>query len=341
MFFSRKTFDFISSVGIMFVGVVLLIVGSITIRKVTGYTILPSSLADFFSNKKTVTNNFEPKQLPVSKPTLPLPRSDEQFPQILTASAVIVVDDTTDTTLLAKNSDIIRPLASITKLMSILVLEDLVADWSSTTTILASDMVADEHHVKIGEIYALKDLRNIGLVGSSNTAINTLVRTSGTSAEEFIDLMNFKAQKLRLSSMYFVEPTGLDSKNIGSAFDTARLLKIALLNENIHSSLGMGEYYARPLNKKTRRIWSTNWLINRWVPHSFLDGHVVGKTGYIKDAGYNFAVRIKDIHNHTIRVVILGSQSNETRFTEARDVANWIFSNYLWPDQEEYHRLVK
>jgi len=54
---------------------------------------------------------------------------------------------------------------------------------------------------------------------------------------------------------------------------------------------------------------------------------------------YNFTVRLTDEDGHSIRVVVLGASSNETRFTEARDLANWVFSHYLWPDEVGYEQL--
>jgi D-alanyl-D-alanine carboxypeptidase len=81
---------------------------------------------------------------------------------------------------------------------------------------------------------------------------------------------------------------------------------------------------------------STDWLLTKWVPHNFPKDQVVGKTGYIKDSGYNFVAQITDTKKHTIRVVVLGASSNESRFSEARDVAEWAFANYIWPDEKNY-----
>jgi D-alanyl-D-alanine endopeptidase (penicillin-binding protein 7) len=341
MFFTKRFFDFFSSVGVMLLGLGFLVIGPIAVKKVQAYYPNLQFIAAQ-SGKSLLNTSSSFEQFPSSTPLLPQPKNKEAFPSsTLTAVAVVVVDNNTDTILFSKNSAQIRPLASITKLMSALVLADLPLDWSATTTIQRSDLTPDDHHVKLGEEYSLRELRTIGLVGSSNTAINTLVRMSGTSTESFVQLMNNKAQKLHLFSLHFVEPTGLNSKNTGNALEIVRLLKISLLNKDIQSVLHTQGHTIYLSHKKLRQIWSTNWLLTSWIPHEFLAGHIVGKTGYIQDAGYNFVVRLEDNNEHAIRIAVLGAASNEARFTEARDLGSWIFDHYVWPDQNEYRDLVE
>jgi D-alanyl-D-alanine endopeptidase (penicillin-binding protein 7) len=341
MFFSKRTFDFYASVGVMVLKMLLVISAPVSIKKIQdSYPVLSFPLANLRSGATTGTVAVADKIF-FDKILVPLPKNTQLFSAKLTARAVLVVEDATETILFDKNSSEIRPLASITKLMSLLVLADMPLDWSSTTTILSSDATPDEHHVKIGESYSLNQLRIIGLVGSSNTAVNALARMGSTSSESFVTLMNQKAQKLHLFSMHFVEPTGLDSKNSGNALDIVRLLKLALLNKDISDALHTPEYDIQLFKKKSRPVWNTNWLLTRWVPHTFLTVHVVGKTGYIEDSGYNFVVRLEDEDKHAIRVAVLGAASNEARFTEARDIGGWIFGHYVWPDQNNYRNVVK
>jgi len=251
------------------------------------------------------------------------------------------VDDKTNTVLFKKNIEEIRPLASITKLMSALVLADLPIDWATTTVISEDDSDGSSHHLNVGEKFTLEDLWHVALIGSSNSAINTLVRSSGLSTAEFVARMNKKAADIDFS-FHFVEPTGLNSGNVASALGVARLLKEALKVEKIYRTLQIGEYYAQPLgDPKSRRVWSTDWLLTNWIPSTFTPEEIVGKTGYIAESGYNFTVRLTDGHSHAVRAVILGSGTNESRFSEARDLAEWAFGHYLWPDQEGYDKLVE
>jgi D-alanyl-D-alanine carboxypeptidase len=184
----------------------------------------------------------------------------------------------------------------------------------------------------VGEKFTLEQLWNIALIGSSNTAISALVRESGTSTRGFAELMNAKARDLKLSSLSFAEPTGLSEYNVGSSLDIARLLKSALSKEKITKALSLSEYDIVFGPQRSRKVWNTDWLLTRWIPLGTSISNVVGKTGYIGDSGYNFAARLTSVDDHSIRVVVLGTQSNEARFTEVRDLAEWVFNSYKWPN---------
>lgn len=333
-----KFTDFLSSIGMMLAGVFLLFFSSVYFETNHNFSFaqLPSS-----GKRAPVGGDITIENLPASRPTVPLKKSAESsFTAPLTAVSAIVMDTKTKTILFNKNASEVRSLASITKLATAMVLLDLPVKWSSTTVITDADMEGD-HHVKAGERFTLEDLWHVGLIGSSNSAINALVRNSGLTEQEFVDLMNQKAQDLRLSSIRFTEPTGLSERNMATALDTAKLLIDALTLDKIFTTVQIPEYYARPFGDKARRIWTTNWLLTDWVPNTFTAANIAGKTGYIDDSGYNFAVSLTNENKHTITVVVLGAASNEARFSEARDLAQWTFANYLWPDDEGFGELVE
>lgn len=334
---ARNISDFLSSVGMMVAGIFLLFVFTLSF-----------SASDRGFNKSFPKSN--PRELggdvavstTLQMPSVPLVKDDGEFTATLTAFSALVIDDKTGTILYDKNSEDIRPLASITKIMSAIILFDLPLVWSSTTTVLEADCDTSSHQLQAGEIYTLEDLWSAALIGSSNSAVRSLVRSSGLTEAQFVARMNEKAKKLNFESLKFVEPTGLDGDNIGNARDVAMLLKEALRYEKISKTLKIGEYYLHPLNKdKAKRVWSTNWLLTKWVPNNFSAGDICGKTGFINDARYNFAVQLADAQDHSIYTVVLGSASNEQRFSEARDLANWIFDRYLWPDEEGYNNLAE
>jgi len=304
----------------------------------------------------SIGGDIKPKNLPKSSPVIPLVKKTPPtppFPTVsgqvvrggetekLTAKSAVVIDVKSENILFDKKIKNIRSLASITKLMSAMVLLDLPIDWSVSTTITLKDGEEDSY-VYPGEKFTLQDLWNIALVGSSNRAVNALIRESNIEKENFIKLMNRKAQELNLASLKFVEPTGLSEKNTGNAIDAAKLLKEALHFERIYNTVKIGEYYARPLNqKKLRRVWSTNWLLTNWVPNDFSAENIAGKTGYIEQSGYNFVVSLKNKNNHEIIIAILGADSHEKRYEEARDLGEWIFDNYVWPGEVGYDELVE
>jgi serine-type D-Ala-D-Ala endopeptidase (penicillin-binding protein 7) len=338
---SKKTSDFFFSFGIMMLGMVFLFIGSI------GFTSSPvgnfaSKLPRSKPRQPLPGGDVQAAVLPISKPSVPLSKFGAKAAPEFSALSAMVIDDSTGEVLYKKNSKVIHPLASITKLMSALVLRDLDMDWSKKIIITEAQDDSTSHHIKSGEKFELADLLNVALVGSSNTAIRALVAHSGLTQEEFVAKMNSKADQNRWGSLKFVETTGLEAGNIGSAHDTARLLKDALQNERIVEALQTPEYYASPLEQeKRRRVWSTNWLLSKWIPSTFDKDDIVGKTGYIAESGYNFVVRLNSNSGRTVRVVILGAVSNEARFIEARDLANWAFNNFLWPDDAGYGELTE
>lgn len=324
----------------MLLGVGLLLAGSV---KFTTGPLRPIRAFPLSGPRLSAVGGDEATRLfPVSHPAVPLPKDEGDFTGSLTATSALVVDDATGAVLFAKNTDRVWPLASITKLMSALILAELPLSWASTTIITEADADGSSHHLEAGEEYALDDLWHIALVGSSNSALSSLVRASGLATAEVVAKMNAKARGLHLDSLRFTEPTGLSATNVGAAFDVARLLKAALKNDRVYRALSTSEYYALPRNKKERRrVWTTNWLLTNWVPNAFDKDALAGKTGFIVDSAYNFAVRLKNDSDHALRVVVLGATSSETRFSEARDLAEWSYAHFVWPDQPGYNTLVK
>ncbi|MEK7131452.1 MAG: hypothetical protein AAB797_01800 [Patescibacteria group bacterium] len=342
---SNKIIDFLSSFGIMLAGILLLFFSSVYFYSENNFTFLqfPASGKRAAANagQAAAAGSVYLENLPVSKPAAPLAKGKENFSGSSTAASAIVVDTKTKTILFSKNIGEVRPLASITKLMTVMVLMDLPLNWASTTVILEADMAGD-HHVNVGEKFTLEDLWHVALIGSSNTSINALVRSAGMTKDQFVVLMNAKAKDLRLFSARFDEPTGLSDKNIANALDTAKLLIDALKFDKIYTTVQTGEYYSHPLNgNKPRRVWTTNWLLTNWVPNNFKVENIAGKTGYIDDSGYNFVVSLSNEKKHGITAVIFGAATNEARFSEARDLAQWTFGHYLWPDEEGYEKLTE
>ncbi len=332
----KRIFDFLSSFGIMLVGVCFLFIGSVSYPQVSQkVSFLPKSKPRIMM----VGGDELPKVLPISHPNVPLKKDGAVCDVNLTAAAAVLMDDKTDTVLFEKNADVVRPLASISKLMSALVLLDLNPDWKSVVEITPDVYDNNSHFVNIGEKFTMGDLWGISLIGSSNSAVNALVSGTGIKKEIFVAKMNEKAKDLRLRSLRFVEPTGIDDRNVGNARDTARLLKYALESDKIFNTLQTAEYYAQPLGQKPRRIWSTDWLLTKWVPNKFGDLTIAGKTGYIDSSKYNFAVRISNGGKRAIRTVVFGADTMEARFSEARDLATWAFEHYSWPGDDGYNKL--
>ena len=94
---------------------------------------------------------------------------------------------------------------------------------------------------------------------------------------------------------------------------------------------------------KIKSIQQVKNLANKnvLVRLNFKVENIAGKTGYIDDSGYNFTVSLTNEKKHSITVVVFGAATNEDRFSEARDLAEWSFDHYLWPGDSGYEDLVE
>jgi len=249
------------------------------------------------------------------------------LPYTFSATSIIAKDVDSGALLYEKNAYEEHSLASITKLMSALVLLERDIDWDSEAVVSPDNII--DNHMYAGDTYTMNDLWHAALIGSSNKAIVSMIDATGWTREQFVTRMNQRALEFGMSDTYFAGPTGLDEDNVGTASDVALLLHEALLYDKIRSTLMIPNYelYAAERNKR-HRINNTNWLLLKWVPNDLQ--LVGGKTGYIVKSGYNFALEATNSEGKAIDVVVLGTRSNDARFSEARDVANWVFSSYSW-----------
>ncbi len=246
------------------------------------------------------------------------------------AHSIIVKDRGTNAVLYRKNEYHKWPMASITKLMSALVILEKNPNWATSTQVIADDIV--DTHMYAGDTYTLEEFWNAALIGSSNKAILSLADAAGWPREAFVERMNQKAWELGMLDTNFVDATGLGDKNISTASDIIMLLNEAMKFEKIKESLLSSEYnlYSQE-RKKKHHMWNTDWLLLGWIEHDFSEFYG-GKTGYILASRYNFIMRVGNEESKVLDVVVLGANSHENRFIEARDVAQWAFENFKWPD---------
>jgi D-alanyl-D-alanine carboxypeptidase len=246
----------------------------------------------------------------------------------ISAETVLIKDMETGEVLFGNNEYTSRSLASITKLMSALVLEERVSDWNAVVASPA-DTIFDSH-IYAYDSTSLEEWFRVALIGSSNRAMLTLVDGSGYAREEFVNRMNEKAFELGMTDTHFTEPTGIDSGNVSTASDVALLLREALRHEHIVASLGIHSIDHRSsVTEKTTTIRNTNRLLTQWVANEFAES-VIGKTGYIVESKYNFAGKFSKSPEREVLVVVLGSENETTRFTDASTLADWAFTNYEW-----------
>lgn len=244
----------------------------------------------------------------------------------VTAPSAIVLDLPSGEILFEKNSHRQQPIASLTKLMSALVFLENSPDFEQEAEITQGDWQPDSTvALYTGDKLSLRDLFYSSLAGSANNATMALMHASSLSEENFVKKMNNRARLLGLKNTYFTEPTGLDSGNVSTAYDIARLAAYALRDGNIKKAVTTTDYSFNIHNTgRFQKVTNTNKLLK-----SFLN-ITGGKTGFTDAANYCLASRIVNDRGNEIMVVVLGSASEESRFQEVKGLAWWTFENYQW-----------
>lgn len=246
----------------------------------------------------------------------------------ITAKSAIAVDGQTGKILYKKNIHEIRPIASITKLMTALVFLDHNPGWQKEFYTIPSDRRnGGIIHLNTGEILTIRNLFLTALIASDNDATIALARSTGLSEAEFVAKMNSKAKEFDLINTNFADPTGLNQANQSTVEDIVKLVDIALQNQEIQKSTSTSRYeFEVQGTEKFRKVVLVN---TDWLTNSYLDV-LGGKTGYIEKSGYCLAVKIKDANNQDIIIVVLGSDSNFDRFQDVKAISDWVFNNYQW-----------
>ncbi len=273
--------------------------------------------------------------LPTAEPRSPEPiRKDPQNLGVaVSAKSALIIDRKTGAVLYAKEPEQVHSIASLSKLMTTLVVFDQGFVPSKKITIEAGDhRTGSIEYFLTGETVTARDLLYVALVGSSNTATAALARSTGLTAAEFAEKMNQKAKALGMDTATFSEPTGLDDQNRGSARDVARLAREAFQNPELAQAMTARSYAFSPAGdgNPLRTVKSTDELLGGILNQGAYK-ITAGKTGTLGvGTGYHVAVSVADDANREVIVVVLGSESNTARFTDAKALAVWAFDAYTW-----------
>lgn len=247
----------------------------------------------------------------------------------LTAPSAALVDTRTGSVLFSEGSDRIVPIASITKLMTAMVVLDAKPDWDAVVTFQQADEEKEGiPYIVPGERLTVRDTFSTALIGSANNAALALTRSTGLSREEFVGRMNAKAKRLGLMHTSFSDPTGYDAENVSTALEVARLAFHALAYPEIREAMTRSEYVFTSVGGVRHRIPATNVLLSSYMN----DGEYAilgGKTGYTEEAGYTLTVRATKGDADAIGVV-LGSPTIDDRFSDLKALLEWGFRTFEW-----------
>ena len=241
----------------------------------------------------------------------------------LRSSVALVIDQDTHEVLLRKNDHAVLPIASLTKLMTALVINDGNLSPHEMITITQEDVDTEKgstSRLAVGSVLSRGDLLHLALMSSENRAAHALGRTYPNGLSAFVKAMNDRAQGLGMSSSHFVEPTGLSSKNQSSASDLALLVSatynVPLLRE-LSTSPGREVAVGRrtlQYNTTNRLVKSPNWDIG------------LQKTGYISEAGQCLVMQTK-VSGRKLIMVFLDSAGKLSRIADAERVRRWVETN--------------
>ncbi len=246
-----------------------------------------------------------------------------------TVKSAIVMDEQSGNVWWQKMATTTLPLASLTKLVAIKVFLDTRP---SLNQVVAYSLKDEEYNyqycnkwesakvkLKDKDTLTIENLLYAALVGSANNAIESLVRVSGLTREEFIKQMNQTVLNWGASSTHFIEPTGLAPQNVSSALDYAIITKEVFTNPIIQKASVMPSYKFTTINtKKVHRFNNTDQLIN--TSNLIITG---SKTGYLNEALYCLMIRAKDASGRQIIAVTFGAPSREVSFAETEELVKY------------------
>ncbi|QEI07032.1 D-alanyl-D-alanine endopeptidase [Pigmentiphaga aceris] len=242
------------------------------------------------------------------------------LPPSLASATVLVQDIHSQDILVAKNEHVIVPIASITKLMTALVVVDANQALNEVIEITHEDIDTEKNthsRLSVGTKLIRSELLQLALMSSENRAAHALGRNYPGGLTGFVQAMNAKAQLLGMHDTRYIEPTGLSSRNVSSPTDLVRLMQTAALRPLIRQYTTSTEM-AVTVNNRVQQFRNTNALVKN--PSWDIS---VSKTGFINEAG-RCLVMLTSIEGRDLAIVLLDSAGTMTRTADAVRIRQWV-----------------
>lgn len=298
----------------------LLLIGSLLVSAIVG--IKASALEDLAIRTLVPAEEASAINRPISHQNIPTPVKTSNSPLSLSAKGVYAIDLATAKPLYEKNSRTKLPIASITKLATVMT---LLESHSLNETVTVKNLGAykpEEAQLGLsnGQQFKLESLLKATLIKSANDAADALANYDSGTKAEFFGKMNNLAPTWGIEGTNFTSASGLEEQdNYASAQALVRFAKIALANSDLKQIVKTKSTSVSDLTGNSYELSSTNQLLG--------NGKVFGiKTGYTPNAG-ECLLALANIEGREVVIAILGSQD---RFGETAALINWIESNYQW-----------
>ncbi len=243
----------------------------------------------------------------------------------LYSSSALVIDQTTGKPVIQKQADAVLPIASISKLMTAMVVLDAKLNLQEVITIGDEDvdgLKGTRSRLPVGTTMTRETAMLLALMSSENRAASSLGRHYPGGMRAFVQAMNDKAHSLGMFSTRFEEPTGLSSNNVSTAHDLARMVSAAARYPEIRAFSTTAEAKLE-LNGRIRDFGNTNALVRS-------DNWEIGlsKTGYISEAGRCLVMQAR-VADKPVIIVLLDSNGKMTRVGDANRIKRWMESAAL------------
>ena len=241
------------------------------------------------------------------------------FPK-LKSNSVLIVDQSDSTVLYSRHADVAAPIASITKLMTALVVLDARQSLSQPLAITQAEMALPRggfSRLSVGTVLTRGDLMHLALMSSENRAAHALGVNYPGGLSAVVAAMNRKAAALGMSSAHFVDPTGLSSDNVASPEDLSKLVIAASQHPTIRE-YSTDRHYTVRVRRHLVEFRNTDNLVANpsW-------NIIVQKTGYITEAGKCLVMEAV-IEGRNVVIVLLDSAGRLTRVADAKRVKTWM-----------------
>ncbi len=240
----------------------------------------------------------------------------------LKSSVALVIDQDTREVLFSKNEQAVLPIASLTKLMTGLVVSEANLPANELIAISQDDVNTEKRsrsRLRVGTELSRGELLHLALMSSENRAAHALGRSFPGGMPAFVNMMNARARSLGMTATRFVEPTGLSSDNQSSARDLALLVNVAHADATLRE-LSTSPGYLVAVGDRTVQFNNTNRLIKN---PSWDIG--LQKTGYITEAGQCLVMQTK-VAGRKLIMVFLDSAGKLSRLGDAERVRRWVES---------------
>ena len=280
------------------------------------------------AGKKKTANRTTTKKKVVKKAANPVRHvvvSDDPAHLAIQSSAALVLDQTTGKALVEKQPDAVLPIASISKLMTAMVVLDAGLDLNEIISIShddIDDLKGTRSRLPVGTTMTRETAMLLALMSSENRAANALGRHYPGGLPAFVAVMNRKARSLGMFDSRFEEPTGLSSNNVSTAHDLARMVTAAARYPEIRMFSTTAEAKVE-LNGRIQNFGNTNALVRS---ENWQIG--VSKTGYISEAGRCLVMQAW-VADKPVVIVLLDSQGKMTRVGDANRIKRWMESASL------------